>query len=464
MRFKTSFLITLLFHLSLLVIDKAAGFVIVKLLEDAPDKVGGVQLLMHLPPIMIALSNLGLAASIVYFAKRKEVSLAVAAGTTSSVAIVWGFFVALVAFCAFALWSWLHPAAALPDWALLLPMLLLAPFSILTVYRNCIQLVENRIVGYNFVHLLPGLAYLPCFLGIYYFLTKQDPYYAAVYARFVPGVFLALGLIWHLRKLVPMRPSFDAAFFKKAIRFGWRANIHATLTILNHRIDIYIVAALYTVSAALPEVEQLRIIKEEAAFYSLAVTLAELIWHFPEAMRDLIFAKVASLDEREAREFTPVVVRNSLAICSLGAIAVWFVHEPFLGLWLGGAWETHWAAHVTPALAWLLPGTVLYTVAKILQSDLMARERVGVCNWLTFLALIVLCTLDLVLVPSMGARGAAIASTVAYLCGAVATVYAYRRSSDVGISRLLFVRLEDWKHYQPILARIRRGGRGAPRS
>lgn len=462
MRFKTSFLITLGFHLTILALDKAAGFILLWLLKENPSDAGGVQLLINLPPVLMAVSNLGLAASIVYFTQRKEVSLATAAGTTSTVAIVWGFAVALFAFLALWLWSWLHPVAAMPDWALLVPVLVLAPFSILTVYRNCIQLVDNRIVGYNFVHLVPSVAFLPCFFGIYYLLSNRDPYYAAVYARFVPGVCLALGLIWHLRKVVPIRPGFDKGFFKKALGFGWRANIHSTLTILNHRIDLYLLGALYVASALLPQDEQLAVINQQVAYYAYAVTLAELIWHFPEALRDLMFAKVASLDESEADKFTPVVVRNSLLICCLGALGVWFAHAPILSLWLGEAWERHWAAGLTPALAWLLPGTVLYTVAKVLQSDLMARKRIGICNWLTFVALFVLCALDLVLIPTMGAMGAAIASTTAYFAGAIGTILAYLHATDTRLSQLLFVRREDWQHYRPILARIGLGPK-APR-
>lgn len=467
MRFKTSFLITLLFHFAILAIDKGAGFVIMLLLKDDPGMAGGVHLLTNLPPILVAVSNLGLAASIVYFTQRKEVSAATAGQTTSVVALVWGFAVAFLAFLVLGLWSWIHPAAGLPDWALLLPMLALAPFSIITSYRNCIQLVSGRIVGYNFVHLVPSLTFLPVFLGIYYFLSGRDPYYAAVYARFVPGVLLAIGLVFVLRKVVPMRPRFDKVFFKKALGFGWRANIHSTLTVLNHRIDLYLLGALYTVSALVPglsENEQLTLIKQEVAYYSYAVTFAELIWHFPEALRDLMFAKVASLEEREAKKFTPVVARNSLTICLVGAIAVWFAHAPILGLWLGDSWERNWAAGLTPALAWLLPGTVLYTIAKILQSDLMARKQIGICNWLAFSVLFVMAILDIALVPSMGAKGAAIASTSAYAVGALGTILVYVRSTNSRIKDLLFVRREDWQHYQPLLSRIGLGGKATPGS
>ena len=142
----------------------------------------------------------------------------------------------------------------------------------------------------------------------------------------------------------------------------------------------------------------------------------------------------------------------------MGAVMVWLLHAPVMELILGDAWTRKWSG-VTPALAWLLPGTALYTIAKILQSDLMARNYFRICNWMTALVLVVMLVLDLVLVPGMGARGAAIASTCAYAAGALGTIRAYIRSTGSRMRDLLLIQREDWQHYRPILARIGLGGR-----
>lgn len=455
MRFQTSFLITLAFQALILAIDKGAGFVILWLLrEDAP-KAGGVQLLLQLPAILVAIGNLGLAASLVYFSKRKEVDLQTAGRTTTTVAILQGLLLALVMWGALELWVLFKEGAVLPRWSLLLPMLFLPIFLLIATYHNYIQLAVGRIVGFNVARLAPSLCFLPLFLLLYFVPVERDAYEAAVYARFLPGVLTAVLLLWFLRDVVPLRLGLDLTFLKKAVAYGWRANLHATFTALNHRLDLYLLGALFVVRTQLPENEQIALLEREVAFYAYAMTIAELIWHFPEALRDVLFAKVSGLSEGEARDFTPVVARNSLWIAVLAAAGLWWLHAPCLSFLLGASWEETWRDGLTPVLALLLPGTVLYTIAKVLQADLMARRHLNACNLATFAVFVVLLGLDFVLVPSAGARGAAMASTIAYAVGAVLSVAFYVRSTGVSVRELLLVRRSDLRHYEALVRQRR---------
>ncbi|MCB9918799.1 MAG: hypothetical protein H6832_10400 [Planctomycetes bacterium] len=453
MRFKTSFLITLAFQVLILAIDKGAGFVIWWLLGDDAEAAGGVLLLLNLPAIMVAVGNLGLAASCVYFVQRKEVTADIAGRSSMTVAIVWGALLAVVLRVVLEIWVRTTPGAELPPWTMLTPMLVLPVFLLVTMYRNYLQLATGSIVAFNVTRLVPSLCFLPLFLVLYFVVTERDAYHAAAYARFVPGVLVAIGVVIAMRRIVRMTPGFDRPFLRKALGFGWRANVHATLTALNHRIDLYLLGGLYVVAAVLPENERLAAMQREAAFYAYAMTLAELIWHFPEALRDVLFAKVAGMDEDDASEFTPVVARNSLFVAVLGAIAIWFAHAPALQLLLGESWITTWAAGLTPALFWLLPGTVFYTVAKVLQSDLMARHHLASCNFATSAVFVTLVGLDFAWIPAHGARGAAMASSVAYLVGAVLTIGVYLRSTRVRLLDVLLVRPGDFAHYRGILPR-----------
>ena len=449
MRFKTSFLITFAFHLMILVLDKGTGLIISKMFS-AKDQVatrGDLVLLTNLPFILMAISNLGLATSLVYFAQRKEVTVRVAGETTSFVATAWGSFVSLAAVGVIAVWATTDSTADFPPLALLVPLLLTPIFLLLISYRNSIQLVLHKIYAYNVTQLIPSVVFLPLFLLLYFVITDRDPHESAVWAICIPAIFVALGLSWILRKHVPLRPRFHRGFLRKALAYGWRANVSSTLGYLNHRVDLYLLPLVYMVSV--------NDARAEVAFYSMAVTLAELIWHFPEALRDLMFAKVASLDEDAARAFTPVVCRNSLWICAAGAAVVWVVHDPLLGLWFADDWGAVWGPKVTPALAWLLPGTLLFTVAKVLRADLMARGFVNQCIFLAGLVLVVMIAGDIALVPQLGATGASLASTIAYGACAIGTVWFYASRTGVPVLKLLIPHREDWQHYRTLLARLR---------
>ncbi|MCA8968373.1 MAG: hypothetical protein KDC95_01265 [Planctomycetes bacterium] len=456
MRFKTSFLITLAFQVLILAFDKGAGFVIWWLLGEDAEKAGGVLLLLNLPAILVAIGNLGLAASCVYFVQRKEVSADVAGRSSTTIAIVWGALLAVVLRIVLEIWSRVIPGAELPPWTMLTPMLVLPVFLLVTMYRSYIQLATGRIVAFNVTRLVPSLCFLPLFLLLYFVVTDHDAYHAAAYARFVPGVLVAIGVVFAMRHVIRVAPGFDRRFVGKALGFGWRANVHATLTALNHRVDLYLLGGLYVVATVLPENERLAAMQREVAFYGYAMTIAELIWHFPEALRDILFAKIAGMDEDDASRFTPVVARNSLAIAVVGAALIWFTHAPLLHLMFGASWATTWAPGLTPALFWLLPGTVFYTVAKVLQSDLMARHHLTSCNVATSVVFVMLIGLDFAWIPEQGARGAAMASSVAYLVGAIWTIVVYVRSTPVRLLDVLLVRPGDLVHYRGILPRTTR--------
>lgn len=448
MRFKTTLLITLCFNLFIVALDKGSGLVICWLLADKPNEKGGLDLLTTLPFILMAVSNLGLATSLVYYTRRDEVSTQTAGETTGAVALLWGFLIAGLALATIQLWYWFDPGTEPAPFGLLIPIVAATPFMLWISYRNSIQLVLQQIRAYNTVHLLPSLAYLPVFLLFYFVLTEKNSYMAGVYARFLPAVGLAVVVTCMLRRYVPLLPRLDLPFLKKAVTYGWRANLNSTLTYLNHRLDLYVLWLVFIPAGAISHQHGKDLIKEEVAYYSLAVTLAELIWYFPDTMRDLLFSKVAGLSREEAREFTPVVSRNSLMICLAGAALIWFLYDPLLGFVMGESWERLWSAKVGTALAWLLPGTVLFTVAKVLQADLAAQGRINSCVVLCAQVFIVMLAGDFLLAPSGGARGASIASTIAYAAAALMTLLVYARRSGVALRDLVVPRYEDLAHYR----------------
>ncbi|MCK5944193.1 MAG: polysaccharide biosynthesis C-terminal domain-containing protein, partial [Planctomycetes bacterium] len=206
----------------------------------------------------------------------------------------------------------------------------------------------------------------------------------------------------------------------------------------------------------------------EVAYYSMAVTWAELVWHFPEAMRDLFFSKVAGSSHEQARKLTPVLARLGLLISLLGAVAIVLVVDPVMGTitWVAkgdaAVWFDDWSTPVGQALWLLVPGTVGFTVSKVLQADLAARNQLQTCVNAQVCVLVSMLALDVWLIPSHGAMGAAVASTGAYVIGTVWTVIAYGRQTDTPVWRCLFVHGSDFGYirdiFAAVLSKLRRKG------
>ena len=108
----------------------------------------------------------------------------------------------------------------------------------------------------------------------------------------------------------------------------------------------------------------------------------------------------------------------------------------------------------------LMPGTVAYTVAKILQNDLAARGYINQCLVASSLVLVVMIALDVWWIPEHGAIGAAAASTVAYVASSLYTLIAYRFRGGAGFWECLIIRPKDAEYVRELAAAIREKVRG----
>ena len=451
MRFRSAFLLTLCFNATIVLVDKGAGLLIYWIMKDAPDKKGAYDLITILPILLMTLANQGLASSVVYFTRRGEIDVRTAGETTGTIALLSGLAVGLLTLLVLGLWQLLDPDAPIPSVGYILPILVTVPFLLTISYRNSLQLVLGRIRSYNLIHLLPSLLFLPSFLLAYFLFSEREPVISGILARLIPAIIVAGVIIWLMRGHISFRLNIDWSFYKRALGYGWRANVNSTLTYLNHRIDLFWMFPILTVLAGKSRDEALAMV----ALYGLAVTLAELIWHVPDALRDLLFSKVAGLPKREARAFTPVVCRNALFVCIVAGGALFAIHDFGFSLFFGASWAEKWAPDVTPAFAILLVGTAAFTVAKIIQSDLAARGQLNACIGLGSIVLVSMTILDLFLVPAYGPVGAALGSSIAYVLSAIASVVVYVRGARVRISQLLFPHAADWEHYTGILQSLK---------
>lgn len=455
MRFSRWVVFTFAMHLLVVALDKGSGFVLLLILSDEQALKGASDILNTLPFVMMAVANLGFATSSVYFLRRGEFEPQQVAGTTSLLAIVWGGGISLLAIVA----SQTVLPALKPSWSYdlgyVVPICLTVPFLLTTSYFNSIQLAVDRIRDYNFVHVAASAAFLPLFL-VFYFVVGAPVIHSLAIARFTGAVLVTVLTLWMLRHVVRWRPKFDGRFFRNGLRFGWRANVTSTLTYLNHRIDLYLLPFLFLAGGALTGRDLAQAQLKELAIYSLAVTFAELVWHFPEGTRDLFFSKVAGSSPEQARVFTPTLSRLCLTVAVAGAIAIYLLVDPVLTVVMpDDDWTRLWEARVMPALACLVPGTVAFTVAKILQNDLAARGHLNHCIVACILVLVTMVGLDVVLIPQHGAIGAAIASSVGYFVSSVYSLFAYRMTGGAGYAECLFPRRSDLEYARDLVDAIR---------
>ena len=56
---------------------------------------------------------------------------------------------------------------------------------------------------------------------------------------------MAVLALWLVRRVVRLRAKVDRRYLREAVHYGWKANLTSTLTYLNHRIDLVVLAVVF---------------------------------------------------------------------------------------------------------------------------------------------------------------------------------------------------------------------------
>mgnify|MGYP001073997991 CR=1 FL=1 len=206
------------------------------------------------------------------------------------------------------------------------------------------------------------------------------------------------GLFYRLEHSLPtfhLLP--EKAYIARVVGYGFRAHISNLLSYLSYRLDNFI---LNTFSGT-----------GEVGIYAVAVGLGERMWLPAEAISTALFPRIASLGgaEDKQKRITPLAARFILAVSfplvvGFGAVSFWLV--PFL-------YGKDFTGSVIPLLS-LLPGILIYNLGKVLANDLAGRGRVDINMVITGIGTGINLIANLLLIPRLGALGAALSSTLSY--------------------------------------------------
>lgn len=190
-----------------------------------------------------------------------------------------------------------------------------------------------------------------------------------------------------------VRPSFDRVYARAAGTLGARLEVSYLLVAAAGRIDLFLVYAIAGPAAA--------------GLYSIALTSMNIGTLFAVSAGWAAFPRLASLEEDVAHRLTVGVFRYSVVLTAatslFAGITMWFAIPPVLGSAFRGS--------IAPT-AIILLGAPLFGGQWILGRSAAARGRTAVLSQSFLVSLVVMVALDLVLIPTSGPVGAAIASTL----------------------------------------------------
>jgi O-antigen/teichoic acid export membrane protein len=178
-----------------------------------------------------------------------------------------------------------------------------------------------------------------------------------------------------------------------------------------------------------------------AGIYVVAVQIVERLWMLSIGVNAVVFPQLAGhyKDQRTQSNLTPVAARWVLAVTGTAAFLLALVAYPLVHVLLG----TDYRGAVLPLIV-LSPGVAALSFSRVLSSDLAARGRVDLNLYLAAGALVVNLLANLLLIPGLGAFGAALATTLTYCADALARVFLFSRFSGLPWWQPILLRRSDW--------------------
>lgn len=233
-----------------------------------------------------------------------------------------------------------------------------------------------------------------------------------------------------------LRSNLDGPRLKELLGYGLVYQAYAVLWVLHTRLVIVLVERWASLDAA--------------GFFSTGANLAQLLWRLPIVVSFVtIPIMTAAKGSKKSAELTALSCRLLLPVAAVAAGTFFLLADPIIAF----LYEDRFLPSAD-VLRILLPGSVASVIYLVLVGHLLARKRLGTLVTVGALGAAANLGLNLVLIPSAGAEGAALASCLSYTFSLLIALGAVVRTEDVPLRRYLLIERSD---LDLILRRVRGG-------
>jgi O-antigen/teichoic acid export membrane protein len=311
-----------------------------------------------------------------------------------------------------------------------------ALLSVVSIYSNYLLRV---VVGYGRIYEMniAGITNsLTNFASVVVFLLVLNLGLTGMMGTFWLSAIAQLAvLLFFLRNDLPLSRFWSGTLIKDSFAYGVKSHALLLINFLNYRVDILLLKNFTDATSV--------------GYYSLAVSMAELMWMFPNSAVAPLFSGVAASEATDRSLITLRTVRWSLIFLFILAICGIFFGKLFIRLLYGNAYLPSYMPFL-----WLLPGICLFPIFKLLVVDLAARGNPGFGTIASLVALVVNIVANIILIPRMGASGAALATSFSYICMSILSIFFFLKVTKYRFRDIFVIGSEEVSFIKTTLSRF----------
>lgn len=370
----------------LLMLGLFSGVVTARVL--GPALRGEFSLLVLVPSVVSAVGSLGMEYGVYYLWHEKggrfrPELLAAGAVVASLSGLAFGA-------AGFAVVSWLEPKAGLLLWLLVAASM---PMMIANTILTMALVANRRVIGYNVSRLAGPVTYT----GAIAFLWAGGALgvASAFMAWFGSAALTVVTDVAMVAWLGSGMPRWNGRIARRSAGYGLRSYVGTVAQYGTLRLDQGLLVGLAGNGAL--------------GLYYAAVSLGEALLYLANNVSTAMMAQLGGRSRAEQRHLTVVAIAVVGAGTAAAAAVLTFVGGHVIVIVLGRVY----LPGVT-ALQLLLPGIVFLAVARVMNSYFITVGEARIFARAAVASMIVMVVGGVVLIPAFHARGAALASTLAY--------------------------------------------------
>lgn len=383
-----------------------------------PEGRGLLAAVLIYPQLLVAITEGGMRQSAVLFLGKKKAPDSEIIGSLFSYIFIAGV-VGMGVVYSLMLWFGQQQF----DYIMMLVAAAILPTTLAVNALKGIFLGKEKIKNYNQATWVQKVLYVSAISLL--FLLDLLTVFNAVLVTLLAAVFNLIQSIWYLKKNFDFKVRFSFVTFIQMLKKGVVYAIALFFIQANYKIDILILSWLST--------------KESLGHYAVSVQLGELLWQLPAAVLVVLMSKTANASDSKIIDSVCKSTRLTFLLTFLSGFALALISYFLIPFMFGNEFSDAYFL-----LIGLLPGIIMASIFKSLNAYFAGRGEPRVTIVIMGLAASINICLNLLLIPSLGALGAAIASSLSYSFAAIGSLTTFIRREGVHISKIIIVESSDF--------------------
>ncbi len=305
-------------------------------------------------------------------------------------------------------------------------VLLTIPMLLANVFAGGIFLGKEQILRANIINAGPSLLTL-VFTVVFVWVLRWSVV-GAFTAISIANLIMVYYVYWvHSKRFrVHITWKYHEDTIKSLVKLGIVNAIAIFIMQLNYRMDVLMLKKLSSL--------------EQTGYYSLAMQIAEQLWHVPIAIEMIILSRSANTNDNQfVHKTVASIFRISLIIGLLTGVVIFFISPWIVPLVFGKEF-----VRSVPMIQIVLPGIFFMIGFRILNSRLTGMGKPQVAIYAFLPALVINFIANMFLIPVYGGTGAAWATNISYFAGSVAYLFAYSSITRMPVSEIFKYRRSDF--------------------